>query len=168
MTLPRQRYDWRKFAPRNKGPIMVEKDFNYPGGYYVRHKNAKFCICGTRWDIESLVENAIAALEENCGRLLLNNEADKTCIEELKGIILEGLDKHMLAWLEAQGVNNAFIKKQFFMELLWKLLADIRVNERAPFYEIDLGEGKKLTMKDLMDNKQKSVAMLDIFNSFNR
>jgi len=121
---------------------MVEKDYNYPGGFYVRHKDAhRFCITGTRWDIENMAENALASLDLNCGRVLLNTEEEKNWLIEVKGVVLEGLDRQMLNWLDMHGVDNSFVKKQFFMDLLWKMLSDVRVNDRVPEYVVNLGKG---------------------------
>ena len=169
MALISKRYDWMQFAERNKGPIMVEKDYNYPGGFYIRHKDAfRYAITGNRFAIENMIENALAALGENCGFVIVRNEQELEWIKETHGAALELLDAQLTNALNNKNTDHAFIKKQFYMDLLWKFLKEVRVNERAPEFKVDIGK-HELTVKDLhytdINNK---ILTLDVINSFCR
>ncbi len=154
MALLNERYDWRQYAERNKGPIMVEKDYNYPGGFYIRHKDAyKYAIAANRYAIENMIENALAALEMNCGCIIVRNVQEIEWLKETHSIAMEILDNQLLDALNNKNIDHAFIKKQFYMDLLWKAIKDIRVNERAPEFKLIVGK-QVVTAKDLSECKQ--------------
>ncbi len=150
-----KRYDWRQYAEHNKGPIMVEKDYNYPGGFYIRHKDAyKYAIAANRYAIENMIENTLAALEMNCGCIIVRNEQEIEWLKEIHRIAMEFLDNQLLDALNNKNIDHAFIKKQFYMDLLWKAIKDIRVNERAPEFKVAVGK-QVITAKDLQGVNNK-------------
>jgi len=146
---------------------MVEKDYNYPGGFYIRHKDAsRYCIACTRHDLENMIENALAALGVNCGRIILHDDAELQLFNDIRAVIMEELDNKLIFYLESNGFKNAIPAKQFFMQLLWVALSSARVNERVPKIELELGKGGRVGIKDIIGTEQQNGGVaLDIINS---
>ena len=94
MTSLQMKKEFDKVAGRNKGVIMVEKDFRFPGGYYIRRKDTRpaFCLCCSQHDIFCMIENGLAALGENVGPILVTNQAEKEIVERVKPLLFERLE----------------------------------------------------------------------------
>lgn len=58
-----RKIDWDNVSRRNRGTFIVEADPRFPGGYYITTKRPpRVYLTGDRRDIETLIENAVAAL----------------------------------------------------------------------------------------------------------
>jgi len=111
--------DWEEVCRRNKGSICVEKDYQFPGGYYIRHKDTPYFLAAGRHDIQCMIENALAALGENVGPVIVATPEEAERISALTQPVMELLDTHL------PGANG------WYLNMLWKLLQQVRVHPRA-------------------------------------
>lgn len=115
----RIKVDWPAVVTQNKGLFVVEKDYQFPGGFYVRHKNTPYYLTGSRRDIEYMVENALAALEMNTGPIILATEEEAEKVTSMTKPVMELLDTKLL------GDN------EWYLNLLWKIFNTVTVHPRA-------------------------------------
>lgn len=116
----RIRVDWPKIRQRNKGCLCVERDYQFPGGFYVRHKDTQYFLTASRHDIECLLENALAALGQNAGPIIVPTRDQAAIIDMLIQPTMEILDTHL------PGANG------WYLNLLWKMLRAVKIHSRAP------------------------------------
>lgn len=114
----RIKVDWPVVVAQNKGLFVVEKDYQFPGGFYVRHKNTPYYLTGSRRDIEYMVENALAALEMNTGPIILAAEEEAERIISMTKPVMELLDKKLPG-------------DEWYLNLLWKIFNAVTVHPRA-------------------------------------
>lgn len=113
----RLKVDWPKVSARNRGCFVVEYDPQFPGGFYVRHKGTPYYLTATRYDIECLVENALAALGKHHGPLLVSSQEEHIMLNDKRAKLFEILNK------TSEG--------EWFQWLLWSILDKVRINERV-------------------------------------
>lgn len=97
--------------------MVVERDYQFPGGYYVRHKDTPYYISTTRRDIELMIENALAALGKNTGPIILANEDDADRVISMTKPLMELLDKQL--------------PYPWYLDILWSILSAVTVHPRA-------------------------------------
>lgn len=114
----RIRVCWPTVIKKNKGNFVVEKDYQFPGGFYVRHKETPYFLTASRRDIELLVENALAALGRNTGPIIVPTEEELEAITVMTPPIMELLDSHCLG-------NGPYLK------LIWQVLNYVTTHPRA-------------------------------------
>jgi|GEM_PF-4321485 len=115
----RIKVDWPVVVTQNKGLFVVEKDYQFPGGFYVRHKNTPYYLTGSRRDIEYMVENALAALEMNTGPIILATEEEAEKISAMTKPVMELLATKLPG-------NN-----EWYLNLLWRTFNNLTVHPRA-------------------------------------
>ncbi|TEB15184.1 hypothetical protein Psfp_02360 [Pelotomaculum sp. FP] len=123
----RIRVDWPSVTKQNKGLFVVEKDYQFPGGFYVRHKNTPYYLTGSRHDIELMIENALAALEMNTGPIILATEEEAEIMAAMTRPVMELLDTQLLG------------TKGWYQNLLWGILNSVTVHPRAMSIRINGG-----------------------------
>lgn len=129
----RIKVDWEAVCKRNKGPICVEKDYQFPGGFYIRHKDTPYYITASRYDIECMVENALAALGVNTGPIIVPTPEQAEMIRVMIQPAMEVLDTQL------PGANG------WFLDLLWALLSRVKVHPRA----VDLTAGSRAVIGEI-------------------
>ena len=144
MTSLQMKKEFDKVADRNKGIIMVEKDFRFPGGYYVRRKDTRpsFYLCCSQHDIFCMIENGLAALGENVGPILVTNQAEKEILERVKPVLFERLEC-LPDWLTESRVflshqvppdQAAAGAAKIVSRIIWDAVKNIKINERLRTY----------------------------------
>ena len=113
----RIRVDWPAVVKQNKGLFVVEKDYQFLGGYYVRHKDTPYYLSTSRRDIELMIENALAALGRNTGPLILPNEEEAEKVVAMTKPLMELLDKQLPC--------------PWYLDILWGILNAVTVHPRA-------------------------------------
>lgn len=117
----RIRVDWPSIAAQNKGLFVVEKDYQFPGGYYVRHKSTPYYLPAGRHDIKLMIENALAALGKNYGPIILAKEDDADKIMASTKQIMELLHTELSGNKESES----------YLKFLWGILNGVTVHSRA-------------------------------------
>ncbi len=115
----RLKVDWQAVRSRNKGCICVEKDYQFPGGFYLRHKETPYYLTASRYDIECMIENALAALGLNTGPIIVPTREQADMINMMIQPTMEILDTHL------PGANG------WFLNLLWAVLGRVKLHPRA-------------------------------------
>jgi len=116
----RIKVNWPAIRQRNKGCFCVERDYQFPGGFYIRHKDTPYFLTASRHDIECLLENALAALGQNAGPIIVPTRDQAAMIDMLIKPTMETLDIHL------PGANG------WYLDLLWKVLRAVKIHSRAP------------------------------------
>lgn len=123
----RIKVDWPSVRRQNKGCLCVERDYQFPGGFYVRHKDTPYFLTAGRHDVECLLENALAALGQNAGPIIVPTRDQAAIIESLIQPTMEVLDTSL------PGENG------WYLNLLWDILRAVKVHTRAP----GIGDARK-------------------------
>lgn len=129
----RLKVDWQAVRNRNKGCICVEKDYQFPGGFYLRHKETPYYLTASRYDIECMIENALAALGLNTGPIIVPTREQADMINMMIQPTMEVLDTRL------PGANG------WFLNLLWAVLGKVKVHPRAA----NIADGVQTAINDL-------------------
>lgn len=115
----RIKVDWPSVVEQNKGIFAVERDYQFPGGFYVRHKGTPYFLSSRQYDIELMVENALAALNKNTGPIILPNEDEVKMVMDMTSPVMELLDKKLPS------------TSGWYLNFLWNILNTVTVHPRA-------------------------------------